>query len=181
MKKSQFASTSAWTRVAHRIVLLALLGLSFATGPARLFAQTDTGQISGTVTDPTGALIPNASITVRNLGTGAVRTDTSSGTGAYLVTGLEPGTYEVTVSTSAFKPFMAKAQVTVGGHITLDSKLTLGQSTTVVEVVGEGGAAVNTSTQELSQVVDREQISQFPESHAQSLRFRRPFRQRIER
>ena len=52
--------------------------------------------------------------------------------------------------------------MTVGGHATLDAKLTLGSGATEVQVVAEGGAQVNTETQELSQVVDREQIQQLP-------------------
>ena len=53
-------------------------------------------------------------------------------------------------------------EVTVGGSATLDAQLEIGQSTTVVEVVGEGRTEVNTQSQELSQLVDRQQWAQLP-------------------
>jgi Carboxypeptidase regulatory-like domain/TonB dependent receptor len=125
------------------------------------FAQ-DTGQISGTVTDPTGAAVPGASVAAMNTATNASHTTTTSSTGAYIFTSLAPGSYEVTITAPGFTTWKARTDVTVGGRLTLDSKLTLGSSTTSVEVTAESGAQVNTSTQELSQVVSREQISQLP-------------------
>jgi hypothetical protein len=125
-------------------------------------AQVSTGQITGTVTDPSGAVIPDATVVIKNVGTNATRTEKTSSNGTYTVTGLEPATYSVTVTTSSFTPYAAKVEVTVGGHVTLDAKLSVSASTTEVEVVAEGGAQVNTQTQELSQVVDQQQVSQLP-------------------
>ncbi len=125
-------------------------------------AQVETGQIAGTVLDQSGAVVPNASIAVKNLSTNFVRTITTSSTGAYLVTGLEPAIYQVTVTTSSFKPFVAKVEVTVGSHETLDAKLSVSAAVTEVQVIGEGGAQVNTQTQEMSQIVDTHQIAQLP-------------------
>jgi hypothetical protein len=66
------------------------------------------GKIRGTVTDPTGAVVPNASITVTNVGTGVSKTTTSSATGYYEVPQLlVPGTYKVTVEASGFKKYEA--------------------------------------------------------------------------
>ena len=125
-------------------------------------AQVDTGQIAGTVLDQTGAAVPDAAISVTNLATNVERRAASSKTGAYLVAGLEPAEYQITVTASSFKPFSAKVEVTVGGHVTLDPKLSVNATTTEIEVVGEGGAQVNTQTQELSQVVDTQQLAQLP-------------------
>jgi hypothetical protein len=122
----------------------------------------ETGQISGTVTDPTGAAIPNATVTVKNIGTNAVRTTTSGGEGAYVVRGLEPSTYELSVSGSGFRPFTTRVEVTVAAKVTVDPKLSVTQENTTVEVTAAGGVQANTQTQELSQIVNETQVSQMP-------------------
>jgi hypothetical protein len=131
-------------------------------GGAVASAQVEAGQIAGIVTDQSGAIVPGATIMIKNVGTNAVRTAVSSAEGLYLVPGLEPAEYQVTVSSASFKPFVAKVEVTVGGHLTVDAKLSVSSAVTVVQVVGEGGATVNTQTQEISQVVDTQQMIQLP-------------------
>jgi len=153
-------------KVGNRATALAfaVLGL-FAlasVGGVVASAQLEAGQISGTVLDQSDAVVPGATISVRDTDTNSVRTIVSSATGAYLVPGLAPATYEVTVTASAFKAYTAKVEVTVGGHVTLDAKLSVSATTAEVEVVGEGGAQVNTQTQEMSQVVDTNQIANLP-------------------
>jgi hypothetical protein len=71
---------------------LTLLSLLCA---AAAFAQLNTGTITGTVTDPTGALVPNVKVTVRNTDTNAVRDTATSSAGVYTVSNLMVGTYEV--------------------------------------------------------------------------------------
>ncbi len=92
-------------------------------GATELSAQVETGQLAGTVTDPLGAVIAGATVTVKNIGTNAVRNETTSDTGAYKVTGLGPATYQISIQSANFQPFNAKVQITVGGHITLDATL----------------------------------------------------------
>jgi hypothetical protein len=138
------------------MVLLAI----FAFGSAA--RGQEAGQISGTVTDPTGAVVPNATVTVKNLGTNAVRTVTTSGTGAYVVPGLQPAQYEVTVTGAGFHPSTTRVEVTVAAKVTLDAKLSVTQENTSVEVTAEGGAQANTQTQELSQIVNATQVAQMP-------------------
>jgi hypothetical protein len=125
-------------------------------------AQVETGQISGTVTDQSGAVIPSATVIIKNVDTNAQRTTHTSATGAYQISGLEPANYQLTVTSTNFKSFAAKVEVTVGAHLSLDAKLSISTGTTEVEVVAEGGAQVNTQTQELSQVVDTQQLAQLP-------------------
>lgn len=130
--------------------------------PTTTSAQVETGQISGTILDQSGAVISGAHVTVKDLSTNTERSTVSSASGAYLVPGLEPATYQVTVTSGSFKPFTAKAEVTVGSTVTLDAKLSVSAAVTEVHVVGEGGAQVNTQTQEVSQVVDTQQLAQLP-------------------
>ncbi len=134
--------------------------LIFALGSG--LAQVDTGQIAGTVADQSGAVVAGATITVTNTATNAARTVQSSATGAYVIPSLEPATYQVTVTSSNFQPFKAEVEVTVGSHVTLDAKLSVNASVTEVQVVASGGVQVNTQTQEMSQVVNTQQITSLP-------------------
>jgi len=116
-------------------------------------AQVETGQIAGTVSDQAGAMVSNATVTVKNLATSNERSVPSSANGAYIVIGLEPAIYQLTVTSPGFKPFSAKVEVTVGSRVTLNAKLAVGAGTTEVVVIAEGGSQINTDTQEISQVV----------------------------
>src|SRR5579862_914785 len=123
-----------WSRVASVVVaLVAVAALLFSSAVA--MAQVETGQISGTVTDQSGAVVPKADVTARNLGTNAARTTQTSDSGLYQLGGLVPATYEITVHSSSFKAFTAKVEVTVGGHVTLDAHLSINASVTEVQVV----------------------------------------------
>ena len=129
---------------------------------AMVLAQTNTGEVAGVLRDPSGAVIPNATITFTNLGTGLTRNVVSSSTGNYQLTALPIGRYEVTVSQSGFQPFKQQIQVTVGSRNALDIPLQVSGASTVVEVVGEGGATVNTIDQQQSDVVNSAQLNGLP-------------------
>src|SRR5438128_767143 len=83
-------------------------------------AQTETGQITGTVYDPTGAVIPNAKITVKSTTTGLIRDTNTTSSGTYAITNLQPGVYTVSVEASGFSPVQQTADVTVGARVGLD-------------------------------------------------------------
>jgi hypothetical protein len=149
-------------RLRSRVPLLvcAFAGVILLCAAAR--AQVESGQIAGTVLDPSGSVIPNATVTIKNLANNAQRTAQSSPAGAYLIVGLEPGNYQISVSSTGFQPFNENVEVTVGGHLTVNATLSVSANTTEVQVVAQGGTAVNTQTQELSQVVDTTQLAQLP-------------------
>ena len=137
------------------LALCAALALSAA-------AQTETGQISGTVKDPNGALIPGAAVTVKSVETGAERTATSNEEGAYTVTNLQPGLYEVTVRAQSFAASTQRVQVTVGARAAVETTLSVTQAAETVDVVAGGAVEINTQTQEVSNVVSGTQIRQLP-------------------
>jgi len=142
------------------LLSVSVFALTFASSVA--YAQ-ENGQLTGIVTDSTGAGIPGIVITATNIGTSASRTTTTTNNGSYLFVGLPPATYDVTTDAKGgFSPYKAQAEITVGGKLTLDIKLSVGSANSVVEVSAVGGDQVNTTTQELSQTVDRQQISQLP-------------------
>src|SRR5579862_4850826 len=139
---------------------LAIMVMALTCLPA--WSQSETGSITGVVTDTTGAVIPGATVTAKGLATGTTRTVQSGSTGRYLIQNLIPGVYDLSVSSGSFQPFKSRAEVTIGGTTTLDAQLSLSGTTTTVEVVGAGGTTVNTQTQELSQLVGPTQMANLP-------------------
>ncbi len=122
------------------------------------FAQEAT--IVGTVTDPTGAAVPNASITITNLETGLARTLTTSGSGEYVAPDLHIGHYSVRAEVAGFKVTEQKNIVlAVGDRARVDMKLQVGSNKE--EVTVEAAAiAVQADTGELSDVITGQQLSQ---------------------
>src|SRR6266550_2164999 len=138
-------------------ICFAALLLAFA-GTA--WAQTETGQISGVVTDPSGATVPKAKVTVSNAATGAARDTTTDDHGAYTVTHLLPGIYTVAVEAAGFSKMQQRIEVTVGSKVDLNFGLTVGTTAMTVEVTGSAVAQINTETQTLGQVISSKVISE---------------------
>ena len=139
-------------------LLLSLAMLSFWA-----FAQTETGQISGTVTDPTGAVVTGAKVLVVSTATGAARTTTSNSSGEFAVTNLEPTTYMLTVEGSNFQKFVQQIKVTVGSRNQVPVSLAVQSGSATIEVTADStDVKVETQTQELSQVVSSEQMTELP-------------------
>ena len=128
---------------------------------ALAFGQVEAGSIAGTVRDAAGAVIAGAQVTVKSDSTGAERVTTTGNGGQYNLPGLTPGIYQVTITSGNFSPFQTRTEVTVGGSVTVDAQLTVGTATTTVEVAG-GATQVNTQTQDLSQLVDTQQLAALP-------------------
>jgi outer membrane receptor protein involved in Fe transport len=141
--------------------LLRVISVLVVLAGMHLLAQTETGQITGTVTDPTGAAIPNAKVTVISSGTGATRIVNSSGDGSYNVTNLLPGEYTISVEVAGFTRNDRRVNVAVGSRAGQDFRLDVASSSATVEV-SESAAQVNTETQTLSTVVTQNQIRELP-------------------
>jgi hypothetical protein len=151
-------------RIVQRALAISLMALLLPFSALPAFAQTETGQITVKVTDPQGAVIGGATVTVRSVDRGTtLPTVTTSDEGTVTITNLQPGLYEVTVSTTGFTNFTQQAQVTVGAKLSIEAKMAAaGQSEVVNVVAGEGGVEVNTQSQELSTVVSQAQITELP-------------------
>lgn len=126
--------------------------------------QVDVGRVLGTVADPTGAIVPNAQVKLHNNGTGIDRTTTTKTDGSYQFIAVPPGSYVESVIIPGFATYEAPVTVAVGGAATVDVKLSTAASTTTVEVqAGTNDAvAVNTTTPEISQVIDPRQMVDLP-------------------
>src|SRR5262245_34221067 len=85
-----------------------LFALSLCFGGVRLLAQVTSGTIFGSVKDSSGAVIPNATITVRGRAIGLTRTTKSSSSGEFVVPDLPPATYDIAVEAEGFKKFEAQ-------------------------------------------------------------------------
>ena len=128
-----------------------------------VLGQRDTGTITGTVTDPSGAVVSGATVTTKSVGTGATRSVTTNNSGAYTIAGLPPGQYDVTVESPNFSKFTQRISVTVGSTNEVSAKLAVAGQGTTVEVVGTGGGTqVETQSSDLSQVVSGTSVTQLP-------------------
>jgi hypothetical protein len=104
-------------------------------------AQTTFATITGTVTDGSGAVVPNAKISAANIATGVVISGASNGAGAYTLPQLKEGTYSVTATASGFNPFKADNIVLVARDVRrIDVVLQVGTTSTTIEVTA--GASV---------------------------------------
>jgi hypothetical protein len=130
---------------------------------ATSFAQTtiSTGSIQGTVTDPSGAVVGGAKISIANKATGRVITTRSTSAGAYASGALTPGDYVLRVEAQTFKTSEIPVTVEVGVTATGNVKLQLGQSSQIVEVQATA-VTVNTQQATVQGVVTTEQIENLP-------------------
>src|SRR5215831_19078313 len=138
-------------------ILLAACVLLFVVSGG--WAQTETGQITGVVADPQGGTVAGAKIQVKNLATGASRDAESDEHGSYTVPNLLPAVYEVTVEATGFSKLVRQIDVPVGTKVTLNLQVSLGASSTVVEVVAGGAAQVNVESQTLGGVISAQQVN----------------------
>ena len=140
----------------------ALLGGLLILAAPNVFPQAETGQIIANVTDPSGAAIPGAKVTVRSIATGAERSAPAGDLGSVTFANLLPDTYQVTVEAPGFATLKQQTTVTVGTKVALDLKLEVGKAETVVEVAATGAVTVNTETQTVSQVLTTQQLLELP-------------------
>ncbi len=114
--------------------ILSLLVIAAVMAPSLMAQSLISGDLTGTVTDPSGAVLSGASVTIKSDATGATRTTTTGSNGTYRFSLLQPGTYTVTVTASGFSKSEAKANVSIGQASIADVKMSVGTSATTVEV-----------------------------------------------
>jgi hypothetical protein len=148
-------------RFSVRLSLLALLVL-LAVPASTLLAQ-GRATVFGTVTDATGAAVPNAHITLLNPATQQTQNAVSSGDGNYNLASIVPGTYQVTVVAPGFQSFVATSIVLqVDENRELAVKLTIGSTTDQVTVTENSSAQVDTRSSTLTEVVDSDRVKELP-------------------
>ncbi|HTZ75841.1 MAG TPA: carboxypeptidase-like regulatory domain-containing protein [Candidatus Aquilonibacter sp.] len=139
-------------------VLWILTGCCLTAG-----AQQNTADVVGTVTDVSGAVVPNASVTLTNTGTGIVQTLETSGSGDYDFTLVQVGNYNIKVTAKGFKTFVAPDfAVSAGDRARIDAKLQVGETTQTVEVSGAVAPALQTDTSSLATLVTSQAVEDVP-------------------
>ncbi len=116
--------------------LLALLLAACLMAPTAFGQSLTSGDLTGTVTDPTGAVIANATVTLKSNGTGETRTTTTNSSGLYRFSLLSPGSYTVGVTAQGFSKTESEYTVNVGQTTVANVKVAVGASTQTVEVTG---------------------------------------------
>jgi hypothetical protein len=133
--------------------------LVMACSAASICAQTIVGRISGTVTDASGAVVPNTTVTATNTATNLARSSIADGDGFYTLTNLPAGTYTVTAEQTNFKRAVQEGiSVSADAKLTVDLTLEAGQVSEMVQVATTAGETVNTTSGEVSRVIDRQQV-----------------------
>lgn len=147
----------------RKIKFLATAIFCLALGATQIFAQsTVTGGIQGRVVDPQGAVVPNATIKIKNSGTNAEVTTQTNNDGNYRVTNLQPGTYTVEASAAGFSTVkVERIVVEVGQSTSVEIPLKIQGSETVVDVTAEA-PVINTNDNANSTNINQTSINELP-------------------
>ena len=149
-----------------RVLLIRVLMIAvFAFGSVlAINAQGNLGELIGTVTDSNGGVIPNATVTIKNESTGIARTATTNSSGNYRFPNLVVGVYSVTVRADGFGDQTTKGQkVSVAAASRFDAILKPASVAGEVDVTaGDSALTINTDDQQLSTLLDNEEILQLP-------------------
>jgi hypothetical protein len=147
------------TTLLRFLSLISLAGLLAIPG----YGQLGQGEITGTATDPTGAVIPSVTVLLTNTGTAVQRTATTNSSGVYRFDFAEVGTYSLRATASGFNDLLVNnIVVTVGQAVTTNLHLEVGRATQTITVEAGGVQQVDTTNAELSGLVGRNSIANLP-------------------
>jgi outer membrane receptor protein involved in Fe transport len=153
-------------RLSRCLTVLQLVLLVAAIATPALFAQETTAGIQGSVKDPTGAVVPKATVEVMGpalIGSKAVETDSG---GFYRISNLPPGSYELSVNAGGFRKYkLSGIRLEVGRLPNVDVVLAMGSATEVVEVTGQS-PIVDVTQSKVAVTVDHDQIDNMPKGRS---------------
>src|SRR5580692_4409675 len=166
MHTQRLQESCAWRQRARISGAAFVIGFMIASlallAPRTAFAQASAG-ITGTVTDSSGAVVPDAKVTVTNEGTSISAHTTTSSAGTYAFRGLTPGKYNVAVEAHSFKKSVQKdINVEVSTTDTIDVALTAGGADETVQVTADQ-VALNTTQPELGSTIEPVVVAALPE------------------
>jgi hypothetical protein len=143
-------------------VLMVVLLASMGVGITRLAAQAATATLQGTVTDASGAAVPDVKISVKNTGTGAAQDGASNSQGRYTLPNLSVGIYDVEASKTGFQSAVRRGvTLNVGAEVLLDFSIQVGQQTQSVTVEGTA-TTVETTEAAVGNLTDQRQMRDLP-------------------
>jgi hypothetical protein len=148
-------------RVRFFVIFAGLLWTS-VLAPGRANAQVAGAMLKGTVTDPTGAFIPKAQVSIVDVATGITRTVTTDTTGNYAAANLRPGEYQIRVTATGFSVEVRSGiTLTVGAQQVLDIDMHVGQMTQEIHVAGEA-PTVELASSEISAEISSNTVRELP-------------------
>lgn len=160
MKSGLERSPAQRPRVAILLLLIAVAVVCLAV--ARTASAQAVAGITGTVTDPSGAVVPGAAVTVTNEATGVTNKTTTSSAGTYTVTGLLPGTYSLTVEAKGFHHFtLTGIRVEVSTIATMNASLATGEVSQTVTVEASS-VALNTTQPQIGSTIEPAVVASLP-------------------
>lgn len=145
----------------RRTATVVLVAFLFLTLPAVFGQSITTGEITGTVTDPSGAVIAGATVTLVSPTTGSERTDTTNASGVYRFPLVQPGDYTLTIKTPGFQTSEIKTTATLGLVARVDAKLAVQTSQSTVEISAEV-ASIQTENADIQTTFTSQQIAALP-------------------
>jgi hypothetical protein len=157
-ESSAFGLSNRAVSVVTGLLIVCLLLLS----PLVAYGQNYAGSVTGTVTDPSGAAVPGAAVTLRDVATNATSSTTTTESGAFSFPVVNVGTYEVTVKAATFRAFVAKdVEVHVSTPTELNAKLELGATSETVTVEASD-VQVQTASADVGAVIEGTQVRELP-------------------
>ncbi len=142
--------------------IISALMIFAVAGSNHLYAQNATATVLGTVTDMSGAAVPDASILLKNTGTGATRTVNTDAGGRFRVPDLQVGSYDVTASKAGFSTVAhSGVALNVGAEVNVDFSMPVGQQTQTVTVEGQV-SQVETTSSAVATLTDQRQMKELP-------------------
>ena len=147
-------------RLRRALLTSVLCLIAFAANP--LSAQIDTGGVTGTVTDPSGAIVPNVTITLTNDETGVVLSTKSTSTGTYSLSAIRPGSYTLRAELAGFQAFVDRGlQIHVQNTLTVDVPLVAGAVKQEVNVTA-GAPLLQAENAAVGQTITSQTINDLP-------------------
>jgi Carboxypeptidase regulatory-like domain/TonB-dependent Receptor Plug Domain len=144
------------------LCLLSFAVLGMILFAAEMRAQVAGATLSGTINDPSGAVVPNAQVAARNTATGVTRAATTDSAGFYSLPNLLPGNYEVTVTATGFSTAVqSNIELAVGAQQQLNVAMKIGETTQKVQVT-EAAPAVQLTSSTLSGEVEAQTVRELP-------------------
>ncbi len=139
-----------------------ILVLVVSLGALPAWAQIDTGTITGTVTDPSGAVVPKAVVTATNEATNVSTTTQTNSQGQYVLSGLKVGTYSVSAELAGFRKIVRTGlELHVQERLAVDLALQVGEVTQAVEV-SAGTPVLETQSADMGNVVEQRRVVDLP-------------------
>jgi hypothetical protein len=144
-----------------KMIFRVLLAIGLLAGWSGLWAQSDTGRVTGTVADSTGALIPGATVTLTNTDTNVVQSRPSGPDGAFNFPALTRGHYRIESTMNGFAKESQNFELQVQQVLTLDFKMTTGSTSTTIEVT-DAAPLVDLATSSTGEVIEGRQVVDLP-------------------